>query len=284
MTESGLSQMLELARDPQEADCRTRLRSWFVVEEAIVEYFEQVEEEGVYPDRYGKSVVASSVQYPGVFQLISRLAKFLQLEPPPCFVHKGYAHVCESEGLHTPRLEVSARAMRNFSELELTHALAKEMYHIKVGHIREQVMAKKMLALLRTIPGLPGLSVVRQFGGSTVLDVVGFTLREAAFSWFKHSCFSAENFAVAYTDNLQASLDATLMTVLNDRGLVESTSVPAYLEQISDIEACQGPMATLAKLNEVLPYGPYRVMNMLRFRMSAAGQELASLCADRKAA
>ncbi|MBK7777856.1 MAG: hypothetical protein IPI43_27720 [Sandaracinaceae bacterium] len=219
-------QKLALAADPLEADTRKALEKWFVAESAFLEFFEEFEEEGVYPDRLGKCSVASPRQHPELHGAASEVADVLGITVPDIFVYESYSHVCDSEGMRRPRLEISARILRNYTDDELKHVVAKEMYHIYAGHLRLEVMAEKMLGLIAAVPSLPGIAMIRQFGGAAAFDLIGFNVRNTAFRWFERACFSAENFATAYVGNIGASVDATLLGVLNERSLVSALSLP----------------------------------------------------------
>ncbi len=193
---------------------------------------------------------------------------------PQAFIYDSYECVVDSEGIKIPRLEISARFIKEFTTKEITHTLAKEMYHIRVGHIYYEVMAEKIMDLFNAVPNLPGINILKQFGGAFVAQGANFHFRSLAFKWFSCACFSAENFAIAYTNNIESSISATLMGIFNERILVDSINIKDYLEQIPKIESCIGPAATLEIINEVIPYGPYRIDNMLKFVMSEKGRKL----------
>lgn len=294
MTDPGISawghsteQVVVSAQDDVEEYWGAKLEAWFVAEPAFRKYFEEVEEEGALPDLYGKSLLVSRRQFPKIHRVISEVSEFLGCEAPECFVYEGYRYLCDSEGLSRPRLELSARAVRDFHEDELVHLIAKETYHVAAGHLRREVMAEKMMALVRAAPSLassiPGMSFLMQFGGAAAFEGVTFHLRNVAFNWYKHACFSADNFATAYTGDVRTSLSATLLTIFNERGLVEQLDVQQYLRQIGPIESMMGPIATLDKVDEVLPYGPYRLLNQLRYIHSARGRGFAAYCASLRA-
>jgi hypothetical protein len=266
--------IIELCRDSNETDNQVKLDQWLVAQDSLLEYFEEIEEEGAFPDLYGKSVLVSESQFPNVFNIVNSLSALFQIDPPECFVYDSYQYVVDSEGISRPRLEISARLLEDFSDNELKHVLAKELYHIAAAHIPLEVLAEKTLDLFQSIPNLPGINIINQFGGSLAFEAASFHFRNIAFSWFKSVCFSADNFAIAYTGDIKSSIRATLMTVLNERGLVETIDIHSYINQIGKIEACLGPAATIEVINEVIPYAPHRVKNMLRFLTSENGIEL----------
>lgn len=269
---------LNKALDPLEVKCAESLCKWFVAEDAISEYVEGIEEEEAYPDLLGKTLAVSAEQYPRVYSIVENLADCLGIRVPPCFLYADYNYTIDSEGLRRPRLEISSRVVADFSDDELTHVLAKEMFHIAAGHLRYEVITEKILAVISGAQDLPGLNLVASFGGKAMFDGVSFRLRTISFAWFKYACFSAENFAIAYTGNIEASARAMLLTVLNERELAEAVDLKSYIRQIAQIESCNGPRAALARLDEVIPYGPYRILNMLRFANTRSAAELADFC------
>ncbi len=262
-----IEKIVEFVRDPNEKKWEQKLEKWFVAEKAFIQYFENIEEEGALPDLYGK-----------LYKKIQTISEFLGCEPPECFVYESYSYTCDSEGLKYPRLEVSARMLRDFDDEELTHILAKEIYHIAAGHLRLEVMSEKILNLIKNISSLPGINLVKKLSGGTATEAAALAFRNIAFRWFKYACFSADNFATAYTGNIQASVKAILLSIFNERDLVNSIDLREYIHQVESIEHLLGPFATLSKVDEVLPYGPYRVLNILRYFISDRGREFTALC------
>ena len=272
------SQIISVATDPRENEITSALQQWFIAEDAILEFFEEVEEEGAYPDLFGKTVTAGEHQYPEVFEAAKEICALLGIEVPFLFIQEDYDYSVDSEGLSRPRLEISARLIRDFTLNEMRHKLAKELFHIAAGHLRLEVMTEKMLEFLEAIPGLPGINMLRVFGSELAFEASSFRLRSLAFQWFEYATFSAENFAVAYPGDVSASVNATLMTVLNERSQLDALDLRSFLRQITSIESCVGPLATLDKIDEVHPYAPYRILNMLRFVLSDRGRALFDLC------
>ncbi len=270
--------IIEAAIDHRLAGVKTALQEWFIAEDAFIEYFEQVEEEGAYPDLFGKTVMAGAKQYPEVYETAADVCAILGIAIPFLFVQEDYDYSVDSEGLHRPRIEISARLIRDFSPNEMRHKLAKELFHVAAGHLRLEVMTEKMLDILNAIPGLPGINMLRLFGSDIAFEAASFRLRSLAFKWWDYATYSAENFAVAYTGDVSASVNATLMTVLNERSQLDALDLPSFLRQVTAIESCVGPLATLDKIDEVHPYAPYRVLNMLRFVLSNRGRALFDLC------
>ena len=270
-------EIIELTRHPEENTASKKIRKWFIAEDVLIQQFEEIEEEGALPDLLGKNILISENQYENIYDIINNIAQVLEMSIPQAFIYDNYECVVDSEGIRIPRLEISARVIKEFTTEEITHTLAKEMYHIKVNHIYYEVMAEKIMALFNVIPNLPGINIVKQFGGDFAAQGANFHFRSLAFKWFSYACFSAENFAIAYTNNIESSINATLMGIFNERILVDSIHIKDYLNQIPKIESCVGPAATLEIINEVIPYGPYRIDNMIKFILSEKGRKLNNL-------
>lgn len=271
-----IEEVIEMVSDPFEESMRNKLRGWFVAEDSFLEYFEEVEEEGALPDLYGKNLLVSKTQFSNIFNIVEEIASFLKIKPPLCFIYDSQKYLIDSEGIGIPRLEISSRLVKDFNAMELKHVLAKEIFHIKKEHIREEVLCDKTMNLFDVIPNLPGINLVKSFGGGIAAEATAFHFKNIAFNWFKLACYSAENFAITFTGSIKDSINATLLMIFNEREMVDSIDINNYLNQIDKIESCIGPNATIEKINEVIPYGPYRVLNMLRFVLTNNGRVLFS--------
>jgi len=272
----NVEKCLNIVRHPLEINLYKKIKKWFVAEDSFLEYFENNEEEGAMPDLYGKSVVAGAQQFSNVYNIIKSISNYLCINPPTCFIYDSQKCLVDSEGIANPRLEVSSRLINDFTNNELKHAIAKELYHIKVDHIRTEVLADKMINLLNVVPNLPGINLIKNFGGNLAFEATGFHFKSIAFNWFKYACYSADNFAISYTGNIEDSIRATLLCIFNERKLVESIDIKSFIGQIGKIESCVGPVATTEVINEIIPYSPYRILNMLRFVLSDNGRGLFS--------
>ena len=164
--------------------------------------------------------------------------------------------------------------MRDFSEAELTHCLAKELTHIALGHIRTEVLAERMQDAIQTLASLPIVNTLNIVGGPKLYSM---TLRVKAFRWFREAIFTAENFATAYTGNVKASVTSTLLQVFNNRGLVNEINIAEFCDQVGLIEMIEGAAATYTKMDEVIPYAPYRIGNMLQYAASGMGIKLRNM-------
>jgi len=262
---------IKLVTDPDEESIANKLKAYLAGKDTFAKYFEEIEEEGALPDLYGKTVLVTSDQFSHIHKIITELSALLEIKPPDCFVYDNYRYSIDSEGLKNPRLEISARMVKDFTSTELKHSIAKEMFHIKAGHLLYKVLTEKMIEALAHIPSV---GIDEHISTKSLVDGWAFHFRYVAFRWFQHACFSAENFAIVYTGDVKSSISATLLSIFNERKLSEAIKIDSFIRQIEKIEACIGPAATLEKINEVIPYGPYRILNMLRFVLSDNGKEL----------
>jgi hypothetical protein len=260
--------IIEICQDPLETETRKKLQKKYIAEKAFINFYKNFEEEAAFPDLYGKCLEVSNSQFEDIYEIVLKISNVLSIKPPRCFIQDNYNYIVDSEGLDNPWLEISAKAYNDFEKNELAFLLAKEIYHIKAGHMYHEIMADKMLNLINALPSIPGINIFSKFGGSFVFELQSFQYRQLSFNWFKKACFSADNFALSYVGDLRSSVNALLLTTLNERSLVERVNINQYINQIAGIEVCLNPMATLEKINEILPYGPYRVLNLLRFYLS----------------
>lgn len=268
------NEILNLTKSPLEDYYSKKIKKWFIAEDVLMEQFEEIEEEGALPDLLGKNILVTRNQFPKIYSIVKDIAKALEMPIPQAYVYDNYKCVIDSEGIRIPRLEISARLVKEFKNNELIHVIAKEMYHIKFGHIYYEVMAEKTMSLLTSLPNIPGINILKQFGSDFAAQGTNFHFQAISFKWFTQACFSAENFAIAYTNDIGSSISATLLGIFNERELAQSININDYLGQIAKIELCIGPAATLERINEVIPYGPYRIDNMIKFVLTDNGRSL----------
>ncbi len=277
MVESPLN--IELFQSKKEMQSYSRLRAFIVNEQTLFRYAREISEPTVVPDLLGKSVQVSERQFPRIYQRVASICRHIDLPIPDLYVYEGYFYLIDSNGLDEPRLEISARLIRDFSDAELTHALTKELIHIKLDHISTEVLVERMQAAFRTMGGLPVVNTLNLVGGPQMLTMA---LRATAFKWFREAVFSAENFATAYVGDLKASVTSTLLQVFHNRQVVAEMDISAFCDQISQIEVFDNAAATYAKMDEVNPYAPHRIGNMISYATSERGCLLRQILADRK--
>lgn len=254
-----------------EASAHQTLMNFIVNEQTLFRYAEEITEPMAVPDLLGKSVKASPRQFASVYRMVANICDHMSIDVPDIYIYEGYQYLIDSNGCFTPRLEISARMVRDFSEQEFMHCLAKELAHIALGHIRTEVLVERMQEAIQTLASLPIVSTINIVGGPKFYTMA---LRAKAFRWFREAVFTAENFATAYTGNVKASVTSTLLQVFNDRRVVTEIDIAEFCDQVSLIEMIEGSAATYTKMDEVIPYAPYRIANMLQYASSGRGIEL----------
>ena len=268
-----------LFKSTAEDGAYSTLMNFIVNEQTLFRYAEEISEPMAVPDLLGKSVKASSRQFAGVYWLASQICAHLKIDVPDIYIYEGYQYLIDSNGCFTPRLEISARMVRDFSEPEFTHCLAKELTHIALGHIRTEVLTERMQEAIQTLASLPIVNTLNIVGGPRFYTMA---LRVKAFRWFREAIFTAENFATAYTGNVKASVTSTLLQVFNDRRVVGEIDIAEFCDQVGLIEMIEGAAATYTKMDEVIPYAPYRVGNILQYASSGRGIKLRHMLQELK--
>jgi len=268
-----------LFKSVEEDTAHRSLKNLLVNEATLKRYAEEISEPMIVPDLLGKSVKASPLQFPKIYEVAEQICSIINIEVPDIYIYEGYAYLIDSNGLSSPRLEVSARLIRDFEELELTHCFAKELMHIKLGHIETEVLVERMAEAIHCMGSLPVISTLKLIGGPQVLSMI---LRAKAFKWFREAVFTAENFATAYTADVGASIRSTLLQVFNNREVVHQIDVASFCDQVGAIEMIEGSAAVYTKLDEVIPYTPYRITNILQYASSQRGIELRTVLAGAK--
>ena len=263
-----------LFRSEGEDEALRTLMNFIVNEQTLIRYAEEISEPATVPDLIGKSVKASDRQFPSIYSLVKSISGHFGIAVPDIYIFESYQYQIDSNGCFVPRLEISARMVRDFSRKELMHCVAKELAHIALGHIRTEVLVERMHEAIQTLATLPLVNTLNLVGGPKFYLMA---LRVKAFRWFKEAVFTAENVAAAYTGDVGSSVTSTLLQVFNERGMVNEIDVGAFCDQVGLIEMIAGSAATYTKMDEVNPYAPYRVGNILQYASSRRGVTLRQL-------
>ena len=88
------------------------------------------------------------------------------------------------------------------------------------------------------------------------------------YKWHRVMNFSSDNFALSITGNLKSSIKSIMLTILNNRNLVENININEYLNQGKEIIKLDDEVYKYTKLDELIPYGPFRINNLIQYYSS----------------
>lgn len=233
--------------------------------DSIKAYYQEFDEKIKKPDLYGKTVKVTEKQFSNVFQILTSLAEKMQMDVPEVFVYENFYYEIESYGTDKPWIEVSAKTVADFNNEELRFLFAREFFKIKNGITELYMICEQSLKMINE-----NLNIV------VFSDSLAKVFKVKYAQWSRVCQFSADNFAFLHTrtkDNnhayaigdLKTCLFVMLTMILNNRKLVETMNLKDYLNSASDIIRLDDPVSTFTKNDEKMPYGQFRIKNLIRF-------------------
>ena len=105
------------------------------------------------------------------------------------------------------------------------------------------------------------------------MNISAEALKVSMYKWHRIMNFSSDNFAYAICGSLKDSIDVILLTILNNKRLVSNVNLGEYIKQANKIDSLDDEVYNNTKLDEMVPYGPYRVKNLISYASSIRAKE-----------
>ncbi len=229
-------------------------------EKQLAHYYKEYKQPMLMPDLYGKTVKVSVLQFKEIYDMTERLASLLNMTMPDIYVYENFYYTVESKGLEDNWIEISAKTLVDLSKDEVMFLLAKEMCAIKLKHTYYYTIIEEALSAVNGVP-IPGL----------VLDTIQNVGKVKFYRWMRISHYTSDNFAYLTCSNLSTAINAIVKTVLNDVFLARHVSIKEFIKQADNINALSGKTHALSKMDEQVPYAPFRIKNLMAYAASARG-------------
>ena len=226
--------------------------------------------ETLLPDLLGKSLTVNKYQLPELYSIFQKHAEKLNMPIPKVYIFEGRYGDVNAEGLDNPWIQVSTKALEDYDDDELEYAIARQMIHIKLGHMRYEVLCEQFSKSIGIASQLGG-SLVNFLPGGSVASSEGFELYAAHFKliasqWSRCSEYTADRCALALCNwNIKAATEAIKKQILNSRILSDNLKISTYLDQAESILDMQSSVAKYSIMDEVYPYGPFRIKELISF-------------------
>ena len=226
----------------------------------IVEHYINFHEKERLPDLLGKTVRVSDKQFKEVNNIIEEICSILKIDKVSAFIYEDFYYGVESKGIKNQYLEISAKTIEDFTYNELKFLIAKELYNIKFKNTYYSTIIMQVIRNFENI-NFPGMGITKE------------ALKIALYKWHRVMNFSSDNFGLILCGNINDSINAILLTILNSRRLVNNINVMEYIKQGELINSLDDDVYTNTKLDELIPYGPFRVKNLISYSSSQRANE-----------
>lgn len=250
----------DLFIDEKESELLSAIQEEIVFTNELSDYYIKYIEKRRIPDLLGKTVKISNNQFPKINNIIKDICNILELTDIDTFVYEDFYYGVEAKGISKNWLEVSAKTIADFTDEEITFLLAKELYSIKFKKTYYSILID---LYIKNVDGLIFQNIKTISEGAKVI----------LYKWHRVMNFSSDNFALSVTGNLKSSIKAILLTILNNRDLVENVNINEYINQGKEIINLDDEVYNYTKLDELIPYGPFRINNLISYYYSDRAKE-----------
>ena len=211
-------------------------------------------------DLYGKSLLVTPSQCGDLYRMMERLAPLAGLEElPELFLYEDFYYGINSKGSDKPWIEMSVKTYSDLQEGELIFLIARELCHIRLRHTYTNSMNGELLELLQGNSWITGIETLHE------------TWRAVMYRWSRLSHYSADCFGYAACGSIEAAVSAVRLLVLNSRVLSKQMDLRAFLAQGDRMSEMDEGIHCFAKMDEIMPYAPYRIKQLLALASSERG-------------
>lgn len=224
----------------------------------VVSHYKNFDEKIRKPDLLGKTVQVTKNQFKSVYDIVQKFSEMCEMTAPLCFVYEDFYYGIESKGMSEPWIEISAKTLTDFGEKELMFLLGKEICNIKLGHTYTYTLIKEFLTAAENS---------NLIGSDTFTKSLKITL----YKWCRISNYSSDCFGYLMCKSISESISAIMKIILNSNYLVKNINTREYIKQAEAINELDDKIYNYTKLDEQIPYGPFRIKNIISYASSERG-------------
>lgn len=243
----------------KEASAHQELMSYLLFADEFEHFYANYEEKVLRPDLYGKTVRCSSKQFPHIYEIAQRVSGELKMELPELFVYEDFYYGTDCKGIEKSWIEISAKTVTDFSEQELNYLLTRELLKIQKKWVKTHLVCTQAIAVL------PELSMI-----GIGHDVVQKNLKVAFAKWSRIANYIVDAESYLIVKEIKPCTQAILKCILNSCRLAQAINLTEYLTQGTEISATDDIVSNYSKYDELVPYAPLRIKNLIAFASYSA--------------
>lgn len=244
---------------PKEQAAFQDMKNSAYFDDEIMYYYKNFDEKLRKPDLLGKTVMVTKRQFGKIYEIAMKIANILKIKIPSIYVYEDFYYGVEAKGADNPWIEISAKTLTDFDEQELQFLIAREMCSIKHKHCYYRTLSEESLEALSHHHIVPGT------------DTVIKTLKVSMYRWSRITNYTEDSFGYLVCGNLKSCVSAILKLVLNNCYLAKNIDVMEYIKQAENINAFDDAVYNFTKMDEKVPYGPFRIKYLISFAASERG-------------
>ena len=242
----------------------------------MIEMYKVFEEETLMPDLIGKAILVNESQMPNIYAPFAKFGQLLEMKVPPVYLFEGLYTDVNAEGLDKPWIQITARTLENCTAAELEYLIARQMVHIKLGHMKYEILCEQFTKS-SGIATQYGSSLVSFFPGASTLtqgasELYSLNFRLLTSRWSRVSEYSADRCALVLIGwDIETALGAIKKQIFNSKLLADNLKLSGYLRQTEAILSLKSPVAKYSVMDEMYPYGPFRMKELISFASLYSG-------------
>lgn len=205
------------------------------------------------PDLLGKTINVNQKQFPKLFYRVDKLSSYSGIDTPKIYLYEDYCYGVEAKGADNSRIEISAKTLNDFSDIELDFLICREICRIKYGMVKQTAIGEQVLRMLNDTNIIPGIGTLKD------------SFQIVYSSWSRTSHYTADCYGYMMVKDITLCIKAILSLIMNNRELVNEINIPEYLKQMKDIYMLDDVISRFSENDEKIPYGPLRIKNLLAY-------------------
>ena len=237
-----------------------------VFQKEIEDVYDEIDSKLRRSDLLGKTVQATRRQFSELYSIMEGISEVLNIDTPPLYIYDSYYYGASSTGIKDCWIEISARTIQDLPKEDIVFILARELYMIADGIVREKTMMEERF------------NVIAKIAPKEIEQVS----RLKFYHWYRTANYGADNFGYLMCGSLKYAIHAILTIVLNSRMLAEKVNLEEFMDQGSKINAMDDAVSNYTKADETVPYAPHRIKNLISYSMSDRGMSTFRVLQDER--
>lgn len=258
---------------PQENEIRKRLDDNLISDEycnQLLENYKLFDLEKELPDYIGKCLEVNEYQFPQIYEIVKDLSGRIGITIPTIYIYESYYFATDVEGLDKPWLQIPTKSIENFEPAELRYIIARELTHIKLDHMKYEVLCEefaKNLNMATNVLTIPGFETASR----QAFEIYASRFKLISANWSRVTEYTADRCALAVCEwDIKSAVSAILKQILNSNIMTQNTDLPSFLAQTESIMSFTTNAAKYTRMDELAPYEPFRLKELIAF----AGKEM----------
>lgn len=245
--------LLQDVMHPKLQESKEALEKLIPCIEMVYSYYLEFNEKLRIADLYGKTIEVNERQFPRIYTVAKEIALFSDMDIIPMYVYEDFSYGIEAKGVSQPWIEISAKTIRDLPLEQIRFLLARQYFLVKSEMVRLGAIAEQFLLLSESASMLPFNDIVSK----------GFKLKYSSLSRLAH--YSADNYGYIAVKDMSVCINAIVALILNSVNLAANIELKSYLSQADKIDRLSDAVSMYTKMDEKIPYGPYRIKNLISF-------------------